>query len=73
MLLSYKEPINGEKREFKCIVSSDSDREAVFSDEIRTIELKLMRSNKSVVITEKVIDETLVEEESTPISGRYAI
>ena len=69
VLLTYKDMTSGEKLNFKCYVSAKSKREALYEDEEgRSIHLKLVRSNKTIVITDTLSDETI-----PPISGRYAI
>lgn len=67
VLLSYQDPETGETLDFKCKISSESKRVAEYQDGLRTMKLELMRSNKSVVITETMIVDTLPN-----ISGRYA-
>ena len=68
VLLTYKDLVSGEKLNFKCYVTEESKREALYEDESRSISIKLMRSNKSIVITDTPADETL-----PAISGRYAV
>ena len=69
VLLTYKDDLSGEKLNFKCYVSSQSNREALYEDEEgRSIHLKLMRSNKTIVITDTKTDETI-----PLISGRYTV
>ena len=66
VLLSYREPKSGEKLEYKCSITNDSERKAVCWGDNRKLEIKLVRSNKTIVIEDKFVDETLTE-----LSGRY--
>lgn len=66
VLLSYIDPESGEKINLQCNISDNDTKNAKYEDEFLTIELEVVKNNRTIVIT-----ETQASEEESLISGRY--